>query len=191
MPDFTSNALVQRIIRGNRRNSAPDSDNDDEDSSLSLSSSSSSSNSMGTNTDDDLADAIAESMEAYKTNTTTTVEKDINLTHIVRFREAMGTALTELTCNRYSRGYAWLVDTADTHSKRMGMPSVPLEMPTRPVVVGPTAGSTLYKQYKLDLKHHQQCKRLRVACLKLIEQKFPDCLELKKNRYGLPLDFTI
>ena len=28
----------------------------------------------------------------------------------------MGTALTELTCNRHSGGYAWLVDTEDTHN---------------------------------------------------------------------------
>ena len=73
----------------------------------------------------------------------------------------------------------------------MGTPIVLLEMPMRPTVVGPTAGSTLYKQYKLDLKHYQQCEKVRVACLKLIEQKFPDCLELKKSRYGLPLNFTI
>ena len=90
---------MKRIVRDNRRGTAttPGGDNDDKDSSLSLSSSSSSS--MGTNTDDDLMDAIAESMEAYKTNATATIEKDINLTHIVRYWEAMGTALTELTCN--------------------------------------------------------------------------------------------
>ena len=194
VPDFTRNSLVQRIIEANanRRNTNDESSLSQSSSSSSSSSSNSGNNNiMGTNTDDDLADAIAEAMEAYKTNATATIEKDINLTHIVRFREAMGTALTVLTCNRYSGGYAWLVDTADTHSKRMGMPSKPPDMPVRPEVVGPTAGSTLYKQYKLDLKHYQQCKKVRVACLKLIEQKFPDCLELKKNRYGLPMNFTL
>ena len=103
----------------------------------------------------------------------------------------MGTVLIELTYNWHSGGYAWLLDTADTHNKRMRAPSILLEMPTRPSVVGPTAGNNLYKQYKLDLKHYQKCKKVRVACLKLIEQKFPDCLELKRNRYGLPLNFTI
>ena len=39
---------------------------------------------MGTN-NNDLMDVIAESMEAYKANATATIEKDINLTHIVRY----------------------------------------------------------------------------------------------------------
>ena len=64
-------------------------------------------------------------------------------------------------------------------------------MPTRPDKVPATATSSEYKQYKRELKHFLYCEKIRSASLGIIEQKFPNELELKKTRLGLPLNFTI
>jgi len=64
-------------------------------------------------------------------------------------------------------------------------------MPTRPLEVPATATSGEYKQYKRELKHYLQYEKIRSAALGITKRKFPNELELKKTRLGLPLNFTI
>ena len=64
-------------------------------------------------------------------------------------------------------------------------------MLTRPTEVPATATSSEYKEYKRELKHFLYCEKIRAASLGIIERKFPNELELKKTRLGLPLNFTI
>ena len=130
-------------------------------------------------------------LELLQKSCTNPSSSKLDLTHIIRFRELLGTALAQIPCSKYSGGYAWLADDLTTYQGRVGTAVGHPDMPTRPAEVPATATSSEYKQYKRDLKHYLYCEKIRTAALGIIEHKFPGELELKKTRLGLPLNFTI
>ena len=136
-------------------------------------------------------DELVCTLELLQENCTNPTNSKLDLTHIIRFRELLGTALAQVPCSKYSGGYAWLADDLNTYQGRIGTAVGQPNMPTRPREVPATATSSVYKEYKRELKHFLYCEKIRSASLGIIERKFPNELELKKTRLGLPLNFTI
>ena len=141
--------------------------------------------------DDRYETMLRDKMEYYEPGCTTPWRKEPHYASVYEFRVAMGSALAEDSCLITEDGYAWLVDTVKDHRARLGdLSAIPLPMPQRPVFDA-TANKAARLQYNNDLTVYTKCRTWRNIGIKLLEEKYPECLNLKKGKFGLPLSVTL
>lgn len=156
LPDLTQNRVARQLTQYS--------------STSSLSSdtgTTSSSNASSTDTEkDEIMEAdqdttlteIKTQLEAIQPGINSKVKERVNLAHVTRYREALGTALGLIPCRRHEGGHSWLVDTPETYEGRLGADSTLPQMPSRPKETTTQSSSAEYKQYKRDLAHFLTCE---------------------------------
>ena len=102
----------------------------------------------------------------------------------------MGDALTEINCSRHSLGYAGLIDSENTHQKRMGNSTVVRpKMPVQPPHQGDKTDKDVRRVCKNKFKCCLACKQVHPAGVKTLEVKCPGFLELLcKEESGMLLE---
>ena len=188
--DLTQNKVVQHILRRVVPNqtqaqepSLTDDDNSDSDTDSEMST-------ADREHDSTYEDLMAQ-LELTSPGSTDKITTKLNLAHVVRFREALGSILSTIPSRRYNWGHSWLVDTQDTYHEKMGEETPLPVMPKRPKEVPTTSASAVLKQYKRNLAHYLRCEDIRTAGLMIIEHKFPMSLEHKRTQHGLPHNLTL
>ena len=108
--DLSTNTTVQRILQGTR--DAPTSASEYPSESDSDSEMSATKREQDTTYEDLMAQ-----LELTNPGSTDKITTKLNLAHVVRFREALGTALGSIPSRRYDWGHSWLVDTQATYNE--------------------------------------------------------------------------